>query len=226
MGSVKTPKGAESVADRIRLIRRRLNPHGDSELPWPDFAAFVGAPLGTVKKWESRDGISHDSAVMLAARLATAGLTCTAEWIRLGTKPVPEWAGATPSYAGGKRTPTLIREPAIVAGSADGGGDRETVNRGYKGDRAFVPASVLAVLERMPEDMQRAAIAAAFARGLDHQELNGGGLLRAAMGVCRELRRLGFTGVAKEIESEMMQAVFAEIEQRSPPPEPPKLTSG
>ena len=78
------------------------------------------------------------------------------------------------------------------------------------------PASVLAVLQRVPEEMQRAAIVRAFARGLDHQELHGSGLLRAVKGICAELDRLGFTAVAKEIKAELMNSVFEEISKQKP----------
>lgn len=77
--------------------------------------------------------------------------------------------------------------------------------------------SVLEHLRQVPDDVQRAIIAAAFARGLEHQELHGGGLLRAAMGICRELRRMGYAGVAKEIEADLMRAVFEQVEPDGKP---------
>ena len=121
MGSVKTPKGVGTVASRIRTIRRALNPHGDKEMPWPAFAAFAGAPLGTAKKWEQRSQISPDSAEQLAEKLAAAGLSCTARWIRKGTPPAPEWAGTRPGGAPGlvtARQPTPTGRPGL-AGAAD-----------------------------------------------------------------------------------------------------------
>src|SRR5258705_7182668 len=112
MGSVKTPKGTETVAERIRLIRRRLNPHGTGELAWPGFAEFAGVSLGTAKKWEGRDGISEDKARELADRLAAAGYPCSWEWIRHGTEPTPDWVAGelegvqdAPDKAGGQADP-------------------------------------------------------------------------------------------------------------------------
>jgi len=102
MGPVKTPRGVETVAERIRLIRRVLNPHGDGELSWPAFAKFAGVPAGTAKKWEApapRGGISVDSARLLAARLTAKGYDCTWEWIREGTEPTPQWAASTSGEA-------------------------------------------------------------------------------------------------------------------------------
>src|SRR5437899_1141253 len=96
MGSVKTPKGTETVAERIRLIRRQLNPHGNGELGWPGFAKFAGVSLGTAKKWESRDGISEDKARALAQTLTAAGYPCSWECIRHGTVPAPAWVAQEP----------------------------------------------------------------------------------------------------------------------------------
>lgn len=92
MGSVKTPSGVGTVAGRIRLIRQRLNPHGQNPISWEEFAAFAGRPVGTVKKWESRSMISADSAEDLAQRLAAAGLAALPAWIRRGSGTTPGWA--------------------------------------------------------------------------------------------------------------------------------------
>src|SRR5579859_8088502 len=114
MGSVKTPSGVGTVATRIRLIRQRLNPNGAGPLGWPEFATFVGRPLGTVKKWEARSMIDADLADELADRLSRAGLSCSGDWIRKGTKPAPQWADTEPHGGASKRSAgkgALVREP-------------------------------------------------------------------------------------------------------------------
>lgn len=89
MKSVKTSDSVDTVAGRIRHVRRLANPLGQKPLGWPEFAHFAQVPLGTAKNWEHRRQISHDAAVNLAKRLTAAGYTVTAEWIRLGEGPPP-----------------------------------------------------------------------------------------------------------------------------------------
>lgn len=219
----------DSFTERLELLLRLFSPWREKSLTYSELAEKMGGEWSesAVKSWAKRGEFSAAGRERLAELAIEEGLVgVTSTWLRDGggePPHKPESGRQRQDGAASQRSAT-IREPVKHPTSAATMEQPISDGRGYKLERAFVPASVLAVLERMPEDMQRAAIAAAFARGLDHQELHGTGLMRAAMGVCRELRRLGFVGVAKEIESEMMQAVFAEIENQHPP-EPPKLSS-
>lgn len=180
MGSVKTPKGTETVAERIRLIRRRLNPHGDGELPWPDFARFAGVPLGTAKKWESRDGISHDSAVQLAGRLADVGLACTPEWVRLGSPPIPAWGDDAP-----------VPAPHGIAPSGD---ERVTKK---------VAAVGLAAWLSMGREMQHNVAVKVIKEALEAQDFVGSPVLRALHGIAEKMQEMGYTAMSRHIWAEM-----------------------
>lgn len=83
-------------------------------------------------------------------------------------------------------------------------------------DLGITRGRLLELLKQLPLKVQREAIVRAFARGLERQELYGSGLFRAAIGLCRELRAIGFAPVADEIEKEITRVVIAEIEKLPP----------
>lgn len=182
-----------AIGKRIKDIRKALGPWTGKLLPRTQLAGRLGVDESTVKKWETGEiSISSENAVKLAA-LAS----CDVDWVLTGRGRGPGKVGQ--GGAGNREAPLPYAPAAAVASKLD----RQ-------------PSELLALLEGLPPEMQRQAIVRAFQRGLDSQELYGAGLLRATVAICLELRRLGFSRVAEEIEAEVGRAVMQEAAKRGP----------
>jgi len=127
--------------------------------------------------------------------------------------------------------PTSPQERRSVGEGRSGGG-------AYPGDRGGPavladqdvpppttgPASawgaVLEVLQRLPKDVQREIAVRAVRQGIEAQELQGPSLLRAMVSLCGALDDLGYPAMAREIRSEMLKAMAADLAKEKPSAEP------
>jgi len=125
--------------------------------------------------------------------------------------------GAFPTLQASQRALVVARigqEVTAVTERAGAGHKGEAVPTAH-GMQA-TPSEILKLLEGLPEPVQREALVRAFERGVNRQELYGSGILRAAISMCAELRRIGFGPIAEEIEAEFARAAFEEFRKRHP----------
>jgi len=80
--------------------------------------------------------------------------------------------------------------------------------------------AVLEVLQRLPKDVQREIAVRAVRQGIEAQELQGPSLLRAMVSLCGALDDLGYPAMAREIRSEMLKAMAADLAKEKPSAEP------
>lgn len=73
--------------------------------------------------------------------------------------------------------------------------------------------AVLEVLERLPKHVQRDVAVRAVRQGIEAQELYGRGLLRAMLSMCSSLDELGYSAMAREIRSELLKAMEADLKK-------------
>lgn len=110
--------------------------------------------------------------------------------------------------------PSMVRE-------GQGGGGAESRRRGGPAtladgsERATdSPSSadwsaVVDALKQLPEDVQREIAVRAVRQGIEAQELQGSGLLRAMVSMCAALDDLGYAAMAREIRSEVLKSTMA-----------------
>lgn len=80
--------------------------------------------------------------------------------------------------------------------------------------------ALLDVLKRLPKDVQREIAVRAVRQGIEAQELQGPSLLRAMVSLCGALDDLGYPAMAREIRSEMLKAMAADLAKEKPSAEP------
>jgi len=76
--------------------------------------------------------------------------------------------------------------------------------------------SLLAVLARLPTEVQRDIAVRAVRQGIEAQELHGSGLLRAMVSICAALDELGYAAMAREIRSELLKAMAEDLAREKP----------
>ncbi len=151
-------------------------------------------------------------AAELARRLGVSR-QLAASWARGRATPTGPTAARLPALLGvaadwlfptGARAPQGIPEPGARAGPV----------RIQEGELAapvlpqFHPGHWLELLKTLPPATQRQLVVTALEHGFDRLELHGSGLLRVALAMCTELRRLGYPAIADEIAAEIGQAVM------------------